>query len=249
MASGDDEATRAGVALRYASAADACRDRLADVGRGLLVRTPLRVAVGERLPVTLALEKERVTIHAVGEVRCATPLMNGALAGLALDPVTHRDGVQLDLLFGIRTAGPAPTRPGSATSAGPASGDRPLSVAVLLADPDQRDALGGALSRFERERGPRSVSAAWTETPRAFFDALSDEPRGLAIVDCDPLGPVAGAIVANIRRHAPWARLPVILLSSDARSPLEDRRAVFLRKPFEEEAFVALSEILTAARG
>jgi hypothetical protein len=249
MAEGQGGRTGAGIALRYASTADVHRDRLLDVPLGVLVRTKLRVSVGDQLPVTLELEKERVTIHADGEVRWATPLVNGALAGLALHPVSHRDGVQLDLLFGVRTAGPPPERPAPAALAGAtAAGEaRPLSVAVLQPNAVLRQALVSALSRLGREKGPWHVSVSSVADPYAFLDVLSLQPRGLGIVDCDPLGPAADALVTAIRSHGPWTRLPLILLSSSGRSRLEDSRTVLMRKPFEVKAFMDLAGILVAA--
>ncbi|BDG06256.1 PilZ domain-containing protein [Anaeromyxobacter oryzae] len=252
-----------GIGLKYASATDVRRDRLADERHGVLVRTKLRLAVGDRTPVTIELEKERIAIQATGEIRWVTPLVNGALAGIALVPASHRDGVQLDLVFGVRSAGPAPERAvpppapiaaAAAAALAPGAVQRqavpeavpPLSVAMLQPNPVLRQALVAALGRFGREKGPWDVSVQATAEPDAFIEALSAEPRGLAIIDCDPLGAAVDPLVAAIRSHRAWERLPLILLSSDGRSRLEDGYAVFVRKPFEVKSFVNLAGILVA---
>ncbi len=250
-----------GIGLRYASAADVLRDRLAGERHGILVRTKLPLALGDRAPVTIDLEKERVTIRATGEVRWVTPLVNGALVGIVLVSASHRDGVQLDLVFGIRTAGSAPEHAGPlpvrlAAAAPAAFGEvgresapgpiRALSVAMLQPNLVLRQALGAALERLGREKGPWEMSVQSAAEPDTFLEALASEPRGLVVIDCDLLGAAVDPLVDAIRSHAAWERLPLILMSSDRRSSVEDSYAVFVRKPFEVKAFVNLAGILVA---
>jgi hypothetical protein len=255
MAAAQEQGMPVIVALRYASAADVRRDRLPDVPRGLLVRARFPVALGDRIPVTIELEAERVTIRASGAVRWVTPLVSVALTGLELEAASHRDGVQLDLAFGIRTAGPAPERhpvlppppmPASPTPA-PATPARPLSVAMLQPNAVVRQALVNALGRLGREQGGFTVAVEATAVADDFLRSLAAEPRALAIIDCDGLGPAVDPLLTAIRSHEGWERLPLILLVSEGRSRFEDGHAVVLRKPFETKAFVDLASILVAA--
>jgi hypothetical protein len=257
MAAGQVVSVPSGLVLRYASAADVRRDRLPDVKHGVLLRTKLRLEVGDRPPVTLELEKERITIQATGDVRWVTPLLQGSIVGVALVPATHRDGVQLDLVFGVRTAGPPPERielappapiptPLPEARAAPVPEGR-LSVAMLQPNPVLRQVLAGALTRFGREKGPWDVAVDTAGDAETFLATLAAEPRRLAIIDADALGNGTEPLLATMRRDAATRRLPVIILSSEGLSRLEDSHAVSMRKPFEMKAFLDLTGILVAA--
>jgi hypothetical protein len=244
--------------LRYARAADVRKDQLGDERYGLMVRTQEPLRKGDRLNVVVELAQEKLTLRVAGEVRWVTPLIRGALAGVALVPGSHRETVQLDLLFGRRSAGPTPeTAVAAATAAAvaapprvapqaePVPGTRrPLSVAMLQPDRVLRQVLENALHRFGQEQGGWDVTVEAHGEADAFLEALAARPRGLAIVDCDVLGAAADALVAAIRSHDPWARLPLILLSSSGGSRIEDGLAVYLRKPVAMKAFADLAGIL-----
>jgi hypothetical protein len=253
--------------LRYARAADVRKDQLGDERHGLLLRTRAPLRQGDRVKVVVELAHEKLTLRVAGEVRWVTPLISGALAGIALVPGSHRETVQLDVLFGRRTAGPAPETavagavsaapprprpeaPGAEAEAEAAPGARrPLAVAMLQPNGVLRQVLENALHRFGQEQGGWDVSVEAHGEADAFLEALAARPRGLAIVDCDVLGPAAEPLVAAIRSHDAWARLPLILLSSSGGSRLEDGWAVYLRKPVAMKAFVDLAGILVGRGG
>jgi hypothetical protein len=287
----------AGVTLRYASSEAARRDRMGDVDYGLLARTAVPLQLGDRPEVTIELAEERVTVRVPGEVRWLTPLVNGVLAGLVLSPRTHRDEVQLDLLFARRNAGtfrepaltvpampampaltPAPGRtaipahtpvpgrlpaiaapaltprpfpaltplPGITAAVAPA-GPREISVAMLQPNPVLREMLSQALARFAREKGGWTLSIEAVGETEPFLEALAAHRRTLAIIDCDPVGAAVEGLVASIRSHHGWERLPLILLSSVGVARFDDARSVFVKKPIAIKSFVDLASVLVGA--
>lgn len=259
-----ETAARAELALRYDRAADVSRDRLGEVRHGLLVRTRVPLQAGDRPRVVVELAHEKITLRLDGEVRWVTPLVNGALVGVGLVPSSHRDEVQLDLLFGHRTAGGPPRMPppaavgpvAAATAAtvaaapaltpAPRAAATPLSVAMLQPNAVLRQVLVNALSRFGKERGGWDVSVEARPDAEGFLEILSARERGLAVIDCDVLGAAVEPLLVAIRSHDAWRRLPLVLLASDARTRLEDTHAVFLEKPVVMKSFVDLVGILVA---
>lgn len=236
---------RQAIALRYASAAAARRDQLHDVATGLLVKVRAALAPGERVDVAIELGEERVTLRAEGVVRWATPLVSGALAGVELLPGSHRVGVQLDVLFGRRTAGPAP-------EPAPAGGarverERTLSVAMLQPNPVFRRVLAQALERLGREEGGWAVRVEAVGDADAFLAALSAGSHALAVVDCDPLGAAVEPLVHAVRSHVDWQRLPIILLVSSDGYRVDDPLVTLVRKPVATRTFVDLARMLVAA--
>lgn len=235
------------IAVQYARGADVRKDQLGDERHGLIVRTRAAYAPGDRPRVVIDLAQEKFTLRVTGEVKWVTPLITGALVGVALHAGSHRETVQLDVLFGRRTAGPAPepaAAPEPAPAATPRREGRPLSVAMLQPNGVLKTVLVNALSRFGQERGGWDVSVDAHAEPDGFLEALAAKPRGLAIIDCDPLGVAAEPLVAAIRSHHAWERLPLILLSSDGDARMADGHAVYLRKPVAMKAFVDLAGIL-----
>jgi CheY-like chemotaxis protein len=240
-------AGREAISIRYASMEAARRDRLADVPSGLIVRARQPLRRGDAVAVRLELEKEGAALDLDGEVLWLTPLLAGALAGVRLSARAHRTQVQLDVLFGHRTAGPPrePPRMPEPASA-PRAGPRALSIALLEPNPVFRTVLANALARLGHGW---DVTVAAAERPDELLAALGSEPRALAIVDCDVLGVAADALLHAIRSHEGWERLPVILLGAAGRATLQDPFAVFMKKPFETKPFLDLVRILLIGAG
>lgn len=241
---GTEDGSGEEVELAYGSAAAARRDAVPQLEHGLLVRTRVQVAPGSWLRIRLGLAEERVELHLAGEVRWTTPLATGALAAVALRPGSHRDRVQLDLLFQRRTAGaaPEPLAPGDAGEAGP------LTAALFAPDPLLRAGLAEALEALGRQGG-RPVVVAAAADPTALVRALAAAPPGLAVLDCDALGAAAAPLLAAIRGHAGCALLPVVLLAGGGASDAEDAHAVVLAKPVDLRRFAELAAALLGAGG
>lgn len=241
---GGSEETGEEIALAYGSATAARRDAVPQLEHGLLVRLHGPAVPGAPIRVRLALAEERVILHLCGEVRWATPLASGALAAVALAPGSHRDRVQLDLLFQRRTAGAAP-EPLAAGEAGEAG---PLSVAVFAPDPLLRAAISAVLEALG-PAGSRPVQVEAPADPAALVTALSEAPRALAVLDCDALGAAAGPLLGALRGHAACARLPVILLATGGTSEAEDAHSVVLGKPVDLRRLGDLAAALLGAAG
>jgi hypothetical protein len=230
--------------LRYASAADARRDRLPDVPRGVIARTRLGVREDDVVPVRIQLERERVTLEVRAHVRWATPLATGTLAGLELQGPSRREEVQLDLLLGIRTASHAEAAraaglPHLAIPALPR-----LSVAMLETSRVLREVLTSALVRFARDGSGWDLQLEAVATTDAFFAALSSRRRNLAVLDCDGIAEGADPILEMIRSNAEWARIPVVLLSRSRSARLEDRYTVTMQKPVAMKALLHTTALL-----
>jgi CheY-like chemotaxis protein len=230
-------AKRGPLALTYAAAADVRRDRLPDVRRGVIARVPERLAEGDEVTVALRFEREGLTVAAIGRVRWATPLARACLVGLELAGATHRDDVQLDLLFGLRAAG------GGAAGSRAAAPERALPIALLQPSAVLGGVVACALRRFAREQG-WDLRLEVTRDGAALLAALSARPPRLVVVDCDRAGGGVDPLLDAIRAHGERARLPVVLLSA-VRSPrLEDPRAVTLGKPVAMKALVHTVDLL-----
>ncbi|ACG73747.1 conserved hypothetical protein [Anaeromyxobacter sp. K] len=232
------------IGLAYGSATAARRDAVPQLEHGLLVRTRAPVTPGDWLRVRLVLAQERVELHLAGEVRWATPLASGAIAAVELRPASHRDRVQLDLLFQRRTAGaaPEPPAPGDARAAGP------LTAALFAPDPLLRAGLAAALEALGRAGG-RAVEVAAPPDPAALLRALAATPHGLAVLDCDAVGAAAAPLLAALRGHPGCARLPVILIAASGTSDAEDAHAVVLARPVDLRRFGELAAALLGAGG
>lgn len=231
------------ITLRYASAADARRDRLADVARGVIARMRFVVREGEVLPAHIELEREKVRIELSARVRWATPLATGSLAGLELEGASPREDVQLDLLLGIRTASRAAEPALESASRIPAPGLPRLSVAMLQPNRVLREVLSSALVRFARDGNGWDLQLDAVATVDAFLTAMAGRRRNLAIVDCDGIASAVDPLVDAVRSHSEWARLPMILLSRTRSARLEGR-TVTMQKPVAMKALLHTTGLL-----
>jgi hypothetical protein len=240
--------------LRYASVADARRDRLPDRVRGLIARAKERFAEAEQVAVRIELEREGVMLEALGRVRWVTPLASGSLLGLELEGATQREQAQLDLLVGLRgSPGSIPALtplPGALTpvpSLAAALGVPPLCVAMLQPNKVLREVLAGTLVRLATQLSGRQLHLDTASDPAGFLDALSARKRDLAIVDCDGIGTAADALIDRIRKDPAHARVPLVLLSRDRAARAEDPYTVSMQKPIAMKALLHTTGILLRA--
>jgi hypothetical protein len=242
LADGTDGTTA--ISLRYPSAAEARRDRLPDVPRGVIARIRVAASEGEERPVRIELEREKVSLEVRGRVRWATRLATGALVGLELSGATRREEVQLDLLLGIRTASRA-LDPAHLFGGGVAASALPrLSVAMLEPNRVLREVLSSALVRFARDGNGWDLQLDAVPTVDAFLEAMTIRRRNLAVVDCDGIPSAADPLVDAVRSHAEWARLPMVLLSRSRSARLEDRYTVTMQKPVAMKALLHTTGLL-----
>jgi len=239
----DEAAGRPLITLHYKSAADARRDRLPDVARGIIARTRVAVREGETLPVRIELEREQVTLDVRARIRWATPLASGALAGLELEGPSGREEVQIDLLLGIRSA----SRAWDASALLPqvtAPALPRLCVAMLQPNRVLREVLTSALMRLARDGAGWDLRLDAVSTVDAFLPAMAERRRDLAIVDCDGIAAAADPLVDAVRSHAQYAKLPIVLLSRSRSARLEDRYTVTMQKPVAMKALLHTTGIL-----
>lgn len=231
------------ITLHYKSAADARRDRLPDVARGIIARTRVAVREGETMPVRIELEREQVTLDVRARIRWATPLASGALAGLELEGPSGREEVQIDLLLGIRSA----SRAWDSASLLPhvtAPALPRLCVAMLQPNRVLREVLTSALMRLARDGAGWDLRLDAVSTVDAFLPAMAERRRDLAIVDCDGIASAADPLVDAVRSHAQYAKLPIVLLSRTRSARLEDRYTVTMQKPVAMKALLHTTGIL-----
>jgi hypothetical protein len=240
-----DASSDAVITLRYGSAADARRDRLPDVARGVIARTRVAVREGEVLPVRVVLERERVSLDLHAKVRWATPLASGALTGLELEGRTRREEVQIDLLLGVRTAsrGGGPVTDAALAHLAPPALPR-LSVSMLQPSRVLREVLGSALVRLARDGNGWDLQLDAVSSVDAFLASMAERRRNLAVIDCDGIGAAADPLVDAVRSHAEYARLPLVLLSRTRAGRLEDRYTVTMQKPVAMKALLHTTGIL-----
>jgi len=239
----DEAAGRPLITLHYKSAADARRDRLPDVARGIIARTRVAVREGETLPVRIELEREQVTLDVRARIRWATPLASGALAGLELEGPSGREEVQIDLLLGIRSASRAWDASALLPSVAAPALPR-LCVAMLQPNRVLREVLTSALMRLARDGAGWDLRLDAVSTVDAFLPAMAERRRDLAIVDCDGIAAAADPLVDAVRSHAQYAKLPIVLLSRSRSARLEDRYTVTMQKPVAMKALLHTTGIL-----
>jgi hypothetical protein len=241
----DASAGDAVITLRYRSAADARRDRLPDVTRGVIARTRVPVREGEVVPVRVELERERVSLDLRARVRWATPLAAGALTGLELEGRTGRDEVQIDLLLGVRTASSwtDPARDAGLPHLAPPALPR-LSVSMLQPSRVLREVLSSALVRLARDGNGWDLQLDAVSSVDAFLASMAERRRNLALVDCDGIESAADPLVDAVRSHADYARLPLVLLSRTRSARLEDRYTVTIQKPVAMKTLLYTTGIL-----
>jgi hypothetical protein len=233
------------ITLRYESAADARRDRLPDVARGIIARTRVAVRDGEVRPLRVELARERVTLDLRARVRWSTPLARGALVGLELEGPTRREEVQIDLLLGIRSASHRLDAAAAAALPHLAPATLPrLSVAMLEPSRVLREVLASALVRLARDGNGWDLQLDAVGTVEAFVPAMAERRRNLAVVDCDGIGAAADPLIDGVRSHAEYARLPIVLLSRTRSARLEDRYTVTMQKPVAMKTLLHTTAIL-----
>ncbi len=240
----DEAAGGRQITLHYKSAADARRDRLPDVTRGIIARTRVAVREGETMPVRIELEREQVTLDVRARIRWATPLASGALAGLELEGPSGREEVQIDLLLGIRSASRAWESTSALLPQVTAPALERLCVAMLQPNRVLREVLTSALMRLARDGAGWDLRLDAVSTLDAFLPAMAERRRDLAIVDCDGIAAAADPLVDAIRSHAQYAKLPIVLLSRSRSARLEDRYTVTMQKPVAMKALLHTTGIL-----
>jgi len=231
------------ITLRYKSAADARRDRLPEVPRGIIARTRIAVREGETVPLRIELEQEKVALDIRARIRWATPLASGALAGLELEGASPREEVQIDLLLGIRPA----SRAADASALLPNVAAPPvprLSVALLEPNRVLREVLSSALARLARDGAGWDLQLDAVSTVEAFLREMAERPRNLAIVDCDGIPTAVDPLVDAVRSHAEYAKLPIVLLSRSRAAGIADPYTVTMKKPIAMKALLHTTGIL-----
>ncbi len=238
----DSSCARAALALAYRCAADVRRDRLADFPRGILARTREPPLPGDEVDVRILLEREKVTASALGVVRWVTQFAEESMVALEIWGIEHRDDVKLDLMLGIRSAGPAESEQRAAR---PRAAAQALTVTMLEPDPVLGQVIANALQRFAKEKeGFGELQLETVADAPSFVAAVAAHRPGLAVIDCDALPGGADPLVAAIRSLEQSKRVPLILLS-DARAPrLEDPSAVTMQKPVGMKAFLHTADLL-----
>jgi hypothetical protein len=237
------------IILRYASALEARRDRLPDVPRGVIARTRVAVRDGDVLPARIEVAREKVTLDVRARIRWATPLASSTLAGIELHGPSRREEVQLDLLLGNRSAAPAPEPGGASVTRLNLAVLPRLSVVMLQPSRVLREVLGSALARFAREGSGWDLHLDAVATTDAFVEALARRRRDLAVVDCDAIGAVADSLLAGIRAHDEWARLPVVLLARSGAGRADDGCTVTMQKPVSMKALLRTTGLLLRRGG
>ncbi len=233
-----DARTRVALLLRYACTADARRDRLRDVPRGIVARTSVPVRAGDPVDVRIEVAAGAASVSARGEVAWARPLASETIAGLSLVGDSHRDEVKLDLLLGVRTIGAGDTAPY------PTADAHVLYVVMLEPDPVLRQALVTAIERFAHEKSCAGLRLETTSDASSFVAVAEARRPDLAIIDCDGIDEGVEPLVGAIRPHAESERVPVIILSEERFPNLEDRCTVTMRKPVWMKALLHTADLL-----
>lgn len=235
------------IQLSYRTAAEIARDHLPQLPLGLLARTQVDVATGDVVDVLIEARADSITIRARGEIRWVTRLATSRLVGMTLTGATDADRdhliTWLDAPSGLGAAMTPALTPALGFAHAPV-----LAVAMLQPNAVLRQILASALAKVPARLGERwSLKLDASASADGFLSAMSSRPRQLAVIDCDALPDAGDALVAALRSHAGYEKLPLVLLSGRRTARLEDRHAVTMQKPLAVKSFLHTTELLLRA--